>query len=547
MKRGDSGMREVNYVSLDDRCVYRAEISWRDGRIAAIKDFGAADPALGYLIPGFVDAHVHIESAMLPPAEFGRIALRHGTLAAVADPHEIANVLGVEGVRFMLENARKTPFKAFFGAPSCVPATPFETANGTLGCAEIETLLQEPEVCCLSEMMNYPGVLAREPAVMAKIEIATRLGYPVDGHAPGLKGDAAAAYVAAGISTDHECFSLQEARDKIAAGMSVLIREGSAARNFDTLHPLISESPERVMLCSDDKHPDDLLHGHIDRMAARAVAAGHSVFDVLRCACSNPVDHYRLPLGRLRQGEPMDAVEVADLRAFNARRVWLAGELVAENGRSLLDPLPVQPVNAFHARRIAPPDLALTTDADRIRVIGVQDGSLVTRERRLRPRRVDGQLVADVDADLLPICVVNRYRPAPPALGFVQGFGLKHGAIASSVAHDSHNIVAVGVEPGSICRAVNAVIDRRGGVAVVEGGQLELLPLSVAGIMSDADGDWVGSEYARLDRCAKQLGCTLAAPFMTLSFMALLVIPELKLSDRGLFDGRRFEFTGLTV
>ena len=547
MKLEDMGMREVNYVSIDQRRVFRAEVSWHDGRIDQVRETGAEDSGLGYLIPGFVDAHVHIESAMLPPAEFGRIALRHGTVAVVTDPHEIANVLGVEGVRFMLENARQTPFNAFFGAPSCVPATPFETANGALGCDEIEALLQEPEVCCLSEMMNYPGVLKRDPEVMAKIELAKRLGYPVDGHAPGLKGETADAYVGAGITTDHECFTMQEARDKIAAGMSVLIREGSAARNFDTLHPLISEAPHMVMLCSDDKHPDDLLQGHIDRMAARAVAAGHSVFDVLRCACRNPLDHYRLPLGRLRPGDPMDAVEVSDLRDFDVQRVWLAGRLVAEGGRSLLEPVSLQPVNAFHARRMSSDDLALTSDAQRIRVIGVEDGSLVTRERQLSPRRVDGRLVADTNRDLLPMVVGNRYQPMPPALGFVQGFGLRQGAIASSVAHDSHNIIAVGVQPEAVCRAVNAIIDQRGGVAVVQGDALDMLPLPIAGIMSDAAGDWVGETYARLDRRAKQLGCSLSAPFMTLSFMALLVIPELKLSDRGLFDGRRFEFAELAV
>ena len=547
MMKSGSGMREVNYVSLEQCSIYRAEVVWQDGRITEVRRLGALQAGLGYLIPGFIDAHVHLESAMLMPAEFGRIALRHGTLAVVSDPHEIANVMGVDGVRFMLENARQTPFKAFFGAPSCVPATPFETANGALGCAEIEQLLQQPEVCCLSEMMNYPGVLAHDPEVISKIKLAQRLGFPVDGHAPGLVGDQAAAYVNAGISTDHECFSLREARDKIRAGMWVLIREGSAARNFDTLHPLITECPGQVMLCSDDKHPDDLLRGHINELVVRAVARGHSLFDVLRCACTNPIEHYRLPVGRLQAGDPMDAVEVADLVGFKATRVWLNGELVAREGEVLLPRVPVTPINVFRARTIAPADLRVPSTGKQIRVICVKDGSLVTSEKVLAPKSSEGVVTADLERDILQLCVVNRYRHCKPAVAFIQGFGLKQGAIASSVAHDSHNIVAVGADPESICRVVNSVIDHQGGIALSAGSATEILPLPIAGIMSDEDGDSVGRQYARLDESAKRLGSGLSAPYMTLSFMALLVIPELKLSDRGLFDGRRFEFVDLTV
>ncbi len=540
-----SGMREINYLSLDERRIFRARVSWQDGIITEVRELGGEAPGLGYMLPGFIDAHVHIESAMLPPAEFGRIALCHGTLAVVADPHEIANVLGMDGVRFMLDNARQSPFHAYFGAPSCVPATPFETAGGSLGCDDIEQLFREPEVCCLSEMMNYPGVLSQAPDVMAKIELATRLGYPVDGHAPGLKGAEAAAYVQAGISTDHECFSLQEARDKIAAGMHVLIREGSAARNFEALHPLLDESPAQVMFCSDDKHPDDLLQGHINDMVRRAVAAGHDLFDVLRCACINPIDHYRLPLGRLRPGDPMDGIEVPDLTGFKPERVWLAGDLVAEQGEPRLPRVTVEPVNRFHARPVSVDDLVLQADAGPVRVIGVEDGSLVTQERWLQPRREAGRVVTDPDQDLLLLCVVNRYRPEPPAVALVQGFGLREGAIASSVAHDSHNIICVGTDPALVCQAVNGLIDHRGGVVVATDGALDILPLPIAGIMSDGDGFQVGDDYARLDRRARALGSPLSAPFMTLSFMALLVIPELKLSDQGLFDGRSFSFVGL--
>jgi len=547
MNSTDTDHLQANLVDLQQRQIRFVDLHWHEGVICTIEELGEPQADAGYLLPGFIDAHVHIESAMLTPAEFGRIALRHGTTAVVADPHEIANVLGTDGVRYMLENARQTPFHAFFGAPSCVPATPFETAHGALGVSEIQQLFAEPEVCCLSEMMNFPGVLNGDPEVQAKLALARRLGYPVDGHAPGLKGAQAAAYVAAGITTDHECFSLEEARDKLAAGMAVLIREGSAARNFETLHPLISEAPKQVMFCSDDKHPDDLLQGHINQMVARAVAHGHDLYDVLECACNNPIEHYRLPLGQLRVDDPMDGQLVDNLTHFKPRRVWLAGEPVAEKGRSLLPSLPAKPVNQFDARPITPGDLQIPWSGGPMRVIGVEDGSLVTRELQIEPRVEQGVAVADSSRDLLQILVLNRYQPTAPAVAFVQGFGLQRGAIASSVAHDSHNIIAVGANPQAICRAVNALIDNQGGVAVADESGVSILPLPIAGIISDRDGDFVGTTYAGLDRQAHDMGSRLQAPFMTLSFMALLVIPELKLSDRGLFDGRIFQFTPLAV
>lgn len=537
----------ANIVCLTERRIAAGTVEWADGIITRVAETGPEDPGLTYLIPGFIDAHVHIESAMLVPSEFARLACRHGTVATVSDPHEIANVLGLEGVRFMLDNARRVPFRMFFGAPSCVPATPFETAGATLGLAELATLLREDGLLYLSEMMNFPGVLAGDPAVMDKIALARGMGLPVDGHAPGLKGDAARRYARAGISTDHECTSLEEARDKIAAGMHILIREGSAARDFDTLHPLISSHTDRVMLCSDDKHPDDLAAGHIDRLAARAVAAGHAPLDVLRCACLNPVLHYGLPVGLLRVGDPMDAAEVADLKDFRPLRTWVAGHLVAEAGRSLMARVPVTPINRFQARRISPADLEVPAGPDRIRVIHALDGQLVTPEIRVEPRVAGSRIVPAPDGDVLYLLVLNRYQEAPPAVAFVRGFGLGSGAIASSVAHDSHNIVAVGADAGSLCRAVNALVDKRGGIAVDDGSRVEVLPLPVAGLMSAGDGDEVAARYAAMTAQARALGSPLRSPFMTLSFMALLVIPELKLSDQGLFDGRSFRFTQLAA
>ena len=542
-----AGIYVGNIVQVEERLVFHGKLRWEDGIIRSIETLGPERCDEPYLIPGFIDAHVHVESSMLPPAEFARQAVRHGTIGAVCDPHEIANVLGIEGVRFMLENARRTPFKFAFGIPSCVPATPFETAGATLDLAEIETLFKEPEVTHLAEMMNFPGVLSGDEAVLAKIAIARRLGRPVDGHAPGLRGEAASRYAASGISTDHECTSLEEAEDKLAAGMHILIREGSAARNFDTLQPLIASHPRQVMLCSDDKHPDDLIDGHIDRLAARAVAAGHDPLAVLQVACANPVHHYGLPVGLLRPGEAMDAVEVRDLRDFRPLRTWVGGQQVAQDGETLLAPMPTVPVNRFAASAITSEALALPYAGGRIRVIEARDGELLTREILETPKVENGQLLADPAHDLLLLVVLNRYAEAPPAVAFVRGFGLKAGAIASSVAHDSHNLVAVGADAASICTAINALIAHRGGVAVAHASGVECLPLPIAGLMSDDTGEVVAERYAALDRAAKALGSSLRTPFMSLSFMALLVIPELKLSDKGLFDGRSFRFTELAA
>lgn len=543
----DGGSLTVNLVQIADRRVISAALSWSNGRITAITELGGEDAGLPYLLPGFIDAHVHIESSMLTPCEFARMAVRHGTVATVSDPHEIANVMGLEGVRYMLDNASRTPFKFFFGAPSCVPATPFETAGARLDTKQLDGLFRDQDIHYLSEMMNYPGVLADDPEVLSKLSLARRYGYPIDGHAPGLIGEAAGRYAAAGISTDHECLSLAEAEAKLDRGMHILIREGSAARNFEALHALISRFPERIMLCSDDKHPDDLQVGHINALAARALAHGHALFDVLQCACINPIRHYALPVGQLRIGDGMDAVLVDNLQTLAPLKTWIAGQLVASQGRSLLPSLKPEVINRFEARKIQPADLAVGYAGRKIRVIEALDGELLTRALLLKPKVCGGQIVPDVERDILWLAVVNRYRPCQPAVAFIRGFGLRQGALASSVAHDSHNIIAVGCGADAICRAVNGIIDSRGGIACVCDDSFSSLPLTIAGLMSDADGDAVAARYAELDRLAKQMGSTLRAPFMTLSFMALLVIPELKLSDQGLFDGRTFQFTTLTV
>ncbi|TGE25783.1 adenine deaminase [Hymenobacter aquaticus] len=548
----------ANVINLFSNTILPGTIHVAAGKIQAValESASAPDPALPYALPGFVDAHVHVESSLLVPAEFARLAVAHGTVATVSDPHEIGNVLGVAGVEYMLESGRTVPFKFCFGAPSCVPATPFETAGAEITAQDIEQLFQNPEIGYLAEMMNWPGVLHRAADVMQKIELAQRYGRPVDGHAPGLRGDDARRYAEAGISTDHECFTSEEALDKLAVGMRILIREGSAARNFEALIDLLPEHYEQMMFCSDDKHPDTLVLGHINQLVQRAVARGQDVLKVLRVACLNPVLHYKLPVGLLREGDPADFIVVDNLRDFLVRQTYLDGVLVAENGETRLASAPVPVVNNFHAQPVQAQDFQLkapeqpTTNNQQptIRVIECFDGQLITARHDLAARVENGLVVPDVAQDVLKLTVVNRYQPAAPAVSFITGFGLKHGALASSVGHDSHNITAVGCDDESLARAINLVIEAKGGLAAVgPNGEEMLLPLPVAGLMSDQNGHRVAEAYAAVDALSKRLGSPLGAPFMTLSFMALLVIPSLKLSDQGLFDGEAFRFVDAVV
>ncbi len=538
----------THVVDIHQRRIEPAEVMVEHGRIVAIAP--CTGGAEGYLIPGFVDAHVHVESSLLVPSEFARLAVVHGTVGTVSDPHEIANVLGVPGVEYMIADGRRAPFHFCFGAPSCVPATAFETAGATIDAEAVGRLLERPEVGYLAEVMDFPGVLHAAPQVMAKIAHAHRLGKPVDGHAPGLRGEQARRYIEAGlpagqagIHTDHECFTRDEALDKLAAGMKILIREGSAAKNFDALIDLLHHHPDRIMFCTDDMHPDTLLLGHLDRICARAVARGHDVFNVLRAASLNTVQHYRMPVGLLRLGDPADMVLVDDLRDLRVRRTWVRGRLVAQDGQSLIPrsaPSAVAAPNNFHCAPVRADDLRVPAHAHDLLVIGARDGQLITDRHRLPPTVRDGACVPDPARDLLKIVVVNRYRQAPPAVGWATGFGLRHGAIASSVAHDSHNIVAVGTDDAELAAAINAVVAHQGGLSLAHAGHTRVLPLPVAGLMAHADAFQVAADYTAIDRAAKALGGTLAAPYMTLSFMALPVIPHLKITDRGLFDVDRF-------
>jgi adenine deaminase len=497
-----------------------------------------------YILPGFIDAHIHIESSMLIPSEFARLATPHGTVATVSDPHEIGNVLGIEGVRYMIRNGKQVPFHFYFGAPSCVPATNFETAGACISAEEIKRLFVEDKLVYLSEMMNFPAVLNRDSLVMDKIRAAQELGLPVDGHAPGLKGDEAKRYIEAGITTDHECYSLEEALDKLRYGMKILIREGSAAKNYEALHPLIKSHPEQVMFCSDDKHPHELLKGHINEIVKRSIAEhGYDTMAVLRAACYNPVKHYHLDVGLLQKGDPADFIVVDNLRDFTVIQTYVRGQLVAEGGRTTISSIESDLVNNFETSEKKPSDFCIKATGDSIQVIGALDGELITKKLKGRPKVGNGYFVSNTQDDILKIAVVNRYCDAPAATAFIKGFGLKSGALASCIAHDSHNIVAVGVTDEELCRAVNAVIANKGGIALSVAGKTETLPLPIAGIMSHDDGYRVAASYASIETKAKELGSSLHDPFMTLSFMALLVIPSLKLSDKGLFDGDSFCFT----
>lgn len=538
-----------NLVDVHQQKIYPAEIIIEGERIVSITP-NAELQTTTYILPGFVDAHIHIESSMLTPSEFARLAVVHGTVATVSDPHEIANVCGAEGVIFMIENGKTVPFKFNFGAPSCVPATTFETAGATLDSKAVEELLQREDVLYLSEMMNFPGVLNGDEEVMKKIAAAKKWNKPVDGHAPGLHGEEAKRYIDAGISTDHECFTAEEALDKLKHGMKIIIREGSAAKNFEALIPLLNDYSDSLMFCSDDKHPDSLVEGHINNLCARAVAKGIDVFKVLKAACVNPVQHYKLKVGLLRQNDFADFVVVKDLKKFAVLQTYVNGELVAEGGRSLISneqSATGKVINYFNCEPIQPSDLFVPYEGqEKIHIIEALDGQLITNKivEPLKSVLIDNgveQLSSNSGRDVLKIVVVNRYVHSKVAIGFIKNFGLKKGAIASSVAHDSHNIVAVGIDDESICRAVNLVIEQKGGISCV-GNEDMILSLPVGGLMSNEDGYKVAKEYAAIDKAAKELGSTLSAPFMTLSFMALLVIPHLKLSDLGLFDGDTFSF-----
>ncbi len=537
---------EENICCPVSKRIFFGKIIINNGKISEIIDLGSPKDTF-YILPGLIDAHIHIESSLLVPAEFARGAVRHGTTATVSDPHEIANVMGISGIEYMIESGRLTPFKFNFGASSCVPATTFETAGATLTVDDIDNLLRRDEIKYLSEMMNYPGVLNEFPDVIAKLKTAQKYGKPIDGHAPGLKSKDAEKYISMGISTDHECFQLDEALDKIRYGMKIIIREGTAAKNFEALHSLLSSHPEMCMFCSDDKHPDDLLVGHINKIMARAVTKGHDFFNVLRAATLNPVKHYNLNSGLLQLGDCADIAIVKDVVNFDVVATLIDGKYVFKDGNCLIERFPIKVINNFNCNPKNIEDFKIYSNNSKVRVNVIEaiEGQLITNRLIEELEVLNGEITSDIDKDILKIAVVNRYKDAPPAVGFIKNFGLKQGAIASSVGHDSHNIIAVGTNDKDLCRAVNLLIEHKGGLSLVYDSEEDVLPLPVAGLMSIEDVETAGRKYSELNQKSHKLGCILNSPYMTASFMALLVIPYIKLSDMGLFDGGKFQFIDL--
>lgn len=534
-----------NIVDIFNKEIFKGEVQFENGKITTIRK--SNHTIENYILPGFVDAHIHIESSMLVPSEFAKIAVTHGTVATVSDPHEIANVLGVKGVDFMIQNGKKVPLKFNFGAPSCVPATSFETSGSIIDAEDIQKMMANPDIKYLAEMMNYPGVLYDDAEVLKKIAWAKQFNKPIDGHAPGLIGDDLTKYIAAGISTDHECFTYNEALEKLQKGMQVIIREGSAAKNFEALIDLLPIHFEKLMFCSDDKHPDDLLLGHINQLCERAVAKGMDIFKVLQMACVNPVKHYNLEVGLLQEGDPADFIVVEDLLRFKVLETYINGELVAQKGKSFIKSVPFRVLNNFNINKKKVENFRFASSSEKIKVIEVLDGELVTNEIHCNSLIMDGNLVSNIEEDVLKMTVVNRYQNSKPSIAFIKNFGIQQGAIASSVGHDSHNIIAIGTSDEFICKAVNLLIKNKGGICAINAITEKVVALPVAGIMSDQPAEIIGTSYAELEEMAKEMGSTLSAPFMSLSFMALLVIPSLKLSDQGLFDGRAFKFTSLEI
>ena len=535
-----------NIVDLVNEKIFKGIVHVENGHIKSI----IADESVvenHFILPGLIDSHIHIESSMLIPSEFARVAVTHGTVATVSDPHEIANVLGIDGIKYMIENGKSVPFKFYFGASACVPATPFETAGNKIGLDELEELLSMDEIKYLSEMMNFPGVINHDDFEMKKLEIAKKHGKPADGHAPGVKGEAARKYIETGISTDHECFTMEEALEKIKYGMKIQIREGSAAKNFEALIDLMKDYSDKVLFCSDDKHPDDLVEGHINQMYKRAIAKGYDPLKVLKSIVINPVNHYKLEVGLLRTGDAADFIIVDSLEDFNIKETYIDGTKVFDGQETLIPSTDATTPNLFKAKKLDAKAISIPHQADKIKVIQAFDGELITGLKEFEAKITDGKVVSDKKNDVLKIVVLNRYEDAPPAIAFIRGFGFQEGAIASSVAHDSHNIVAVGTTDEDIARAINHVINVKGGVVAVSDNEEKVLPLPVAGLMSNEDSWVVAEKYHEIDKMAHQMGSKLRAPFMTLSFMALLVIPDIKLSDKGLFDGTIFSFTNLFV
>jgi len=537
---------EGKIVDVVSKTIFNGRITIKDGKIISVKknDIDYTE----YILPGFVDAHVHIESSMLIPSEFAKLAVRHGTVATVSDPHEIANVVGEKGVEFMIADGKKTPFKFFFGAPSCVPATFFETSGAVLDSEKVKKMLDNKDIYFLAEMMNFPGVIYGDIDIWDKINYANKLGKPIDGHAPTLQGNDLKKYAEANITTDHESSTLKEAVEKIKLGIKLQIREGSAAKNFTALYKAIDLYPNDVMLCSDDLHPDDLAKGHINLLIKRGLNYDVNFFNILKTATYNPIKHYNLDVGLLQKGDSADFIVVEDLKSLKIKETYIRGELVYDGENVFIEAKNTVKINKFNCNKITEKDIIVKAEGTKINVIEAYDGELTTKKVELNAKIVDGNAISNPKKDILKIVVLNRYsKKSKPMIGFIRGFNLKKGAIASTIAHDSHNIIAVGTSDKDITAAINTLCDAKGGIVVAENEKIDILPLNIAGIMSDEVGEVVVGKYKELNKKAKKLGTKFNSPFMTLAFMALLVIPEIKIGDKGLFDVTEFSPISLFV
>lgn len=536
---------EGNIVDIHTRQIYPAEIYISaEGKIEEI--LPNSKKYKNFICPGFVDAHVHIESSMLTPYEFAKMVIRKGTVAIVNDPHEIANVMGIDGIQFMIEDARKATIKIYFTVPSCVPATCFDAAGSILQAEEIEKLFKTYKFVALSEMMNVPGLLNEDKDVKRKLEAAKRENLPIDGHAPGLKGKSLQTYIEAGISTDHECTTLEEALEKLKLGMKILIRDGSAVRNFEALHPLIELYPEQLMFCVDDAHPDDILeNGEIDKIVKKSLALGYDLFDVLKIASKNAIDHYRLPVGMLRKGDDADFLIVKDLKTFEVLSTYIRGRENYRKGNGSEETVENldrhSSLNCFYHLPISERELQKRAEGI-LPVIKVEEGEIVTHKYEYIIQKIRENLASDISQDILKIAYINRYRNGKPQIAFIKGIGLKQGAFATTVAHDSHNILAVSVNDKDMKKVINAIIEAKGGLAVKDEKDVHILPLPIGGIMSKESAEVVAEQYRILNEELKRMGCKLSSPFMTLAFMSLLVVPDLKIGERGLFDYEKFNF-----
>jgi adenine deaminase len=533
-------------VDIEKRRRFKGEVGVKEGKIEYIRECEHNEES--FILPGFVDSHVHIESSMAVPSVFAEMVIPRGTVAVVSDPHEIANVMGVPGIDFMIENAKQVPLKIYFGVPSCVPATPFESSGAEINAETVEKLLKRNDLYYLSEMMNFPGVLQKMPEVMQKIEAAIKQHKRVDGHAPGLRGKEAKMYAEAGISSDHECTNREEAVDKITAGMKIAIREGSAAKNFDALYSLIDQYPDHVMLCTDDSHPETLLEeGHIDKIIRKGLGKGIDIYHLLQAATINPVKHYNLNVGLLKEGDPADFIVVEDLENFKVRETIIDGIPVYQNQAIQFKSAPSKPMNVFNRKKITREQIEIKAKTEKIRVMEVSDGSLYTGQTVEKATVKEGKVISDPQRDILKMVVMSRYKNEPVQIGFIKNFQLKKGAIASSIAHDSHNIIAVGTTDDDILAVVNKLIECKGGIVVGNTKNQMAMPLEIGGIMTQKSGREIADRYQQLMKKTREYGCTLNSPLMTLAFMSLLVIPELKLGDKGLFDVNKFEFVDVFV